>query len=267
LERAGKWVRRRPSLAALIGSSVLFTTVLIGVMMWLAVQQAQRRNAIETDLREVNHLQQKARWSDAGVALQRAEARLNGGGPGDLVQRLSRARSDLDLVIELDCIHLNRATSGDLAYYKSNADRQYMSAYESSGLAKAQDPPEVVAARVNASAIRVALIAALDDWAVCATDKSRRDWLLSIARGVDPDPIGWGDRVRDSERWNDPAALSELAKTAPVSGQSVSLLLALGERLRLIGDEAPAFLRRVQRDHPSDFWANIALGDNLFKAC
>jgi serine/threonine-protein kinase len=44
----------------------------------------------------------------------------------------------------------------------------------------------------------------------------------------------------------------------------VSLLLALGERLRPIGDEAPALLKRVQRAHPAVFWANMALGDNLF---
>jgi serine/threonine-protein kinase len=267
LERISKWVRRRPANATLIASSVLFTAVLIGGTIWLVVQQAHRRNAIEADLREVHHLQQQARWLDAGVVLQRAEARLNGGEADALRQRMSQARSDLDLVLELDRIHLNRVTSsGDLAYYKSRANRQYISAFEKSGLAKEQDPPAVVAARVNASAVRVALLAALDDWTVCAADKSRRDWLLSVARETDPDPLGWGDRIRDPARWNDLAALSELAETVPVSGQSVSLLLALGERLRAAGGDALAFLKRVQKDHPADFWANIILGDALFRA-
>src|SRR5262249_12095928 len=43
-------------------------------------------------------------------------------------------------------------------------------------------------------------------------------------------------------------------------------LLALGERLRVTGDRAPAFLKRVQKDHPADFWANLVLGDALFRA-
>src|SRR5262249_49533524 len=151
---------------------------------------------------------------DAGTAIQRAEARLNEGAAGDLRQRLNRARSDLDLVIELDRIHLNRATSaGDLAYYKSRADRQYLSAFGESGLAKLQDRRDLVAARVNRSPVRVALLAALDDWALCATDESRRDWLLTIAREADPDPLGWADRIRDPARWSDRAALSELAET------------------------------------------------------
>jgi serine/threonine-protein kinase len=265
-ERLAKWVRRRPAIAVLLGASVLFTIALIGGSLWFAVTQSQRRYAVEGDLREVADLERQARWTEAGVALQRAEARLNGGGADELHQRLSQARSDLDLVIELDRIHLNRVTSaGDLAYYKSRADRQYTSAFENSGLVKAQDPPDVVAARVNASAVRVALIAALDDWAVCATDKSRRDWLLVIARETDPDPLGWGDRIRDPVRWEDLATLSGLAETVPVSGQSVSLLLMLGERFRAAGGDAQEFLKRVQEVHPADFWANIALGDALFR--
>jgi serine/threonine-protein kinase len=266
-ERLGKWVRRRPAIVTLLGATVLFTIALISGALWLAVQQAERRQAVEGDLRKVADLQRQARWTDARTALQRAEARLNGSSAGELPQRLSQARSDLDLVIELDHIHLNRATSaGDLSYYKSKADREYMLAFENSGLAKEQDPPDVVAVRVNASAVRLALIAALDDWAVCVTDKSRRDLLLTIARETDPDPLGWGDRIRDSARWNDVAALSELAETVPVNGQSIPLLLALRERLRAAGGQQTSFLKRVQRSHPADFWANLVLGDALFRS-
>src|SRR5262249_28638076 len=150
----------------------------------------------------------------------------------DLRQRLSQAQDDLDLVFALDRIQLNRATNaGDLAYYKSKADQQYLTAFEKSGLAAPHEPADVVAARAKASSVRLALIAPLDDWAVCATDKRRRDWLLLIARAADPDPLGWADRIRDPTSWDNRSALSELAETVPVKGQSVSLLLTLGERL------------------------------------
>jgi serine/threonine-protein kinase len=269
VERCSKWVRRRPAAAALLVTTVLFTIALIGGALWLAVQHAQVRQAVETDLREVAGLQQQARWSGARAALQTAEARLGAGQLGDasLRQRIDQARRDLDLVIQLDRIRLNRATSSDdLAYYKSRADRQYTSAFENSGLAKVPDPPSVVAARVNASGVRLALLDALDDWTVCATDKSRRDWLLAVARETDPDPFGWGDRIRDPVKWDDPAALSELAEAVPVKGQPVSLLLGLGEGLRAAGGDAAGFLKRVQKDHPADFWTNMVLGDALFSA-
>src|SRR5262249_42627609 len=72
-------------------------------------------------------------------------------------------------------------------------------------------------------------------------------------------------RIRESSTWDDRATLSKLAETVPVKGQSVSLLLALGERLRAAGGDVTTFLKRVQKVHPADFWANIALGDALFR--
>src|SRR5262249_11944627 len=73
-ERFVRWVRRKPTIAALLGVSVLLAVALIGGAVWLGVQQAQRRQAVEADLREVAVLLRQARWTDAQVALQRAEA-------------------------------------------------------------------------------------------------------------------------------------------------------------------------------------------------
>jgi serine/threonine-protein kinase len=277
-ERLGRWIRRHPAVAALLGATVFFTIALIGGVLWLAVQQAQRRQAVEGDLREVADLQQQARWTDARGALQRAEVRLNGGELGDLRQRIDQARRNLDLVIELDRIRLSRFTSGNLVsrlsrftsgnwvFYRTKADREYAKAFAESGLAKVTDPPDIVAARIDASTVRPALMAALDDWAVCATDKDQRDWLLAVARIADPDPQGWREGIRDPASWEDPAALAELARTVPVRGPSVSLLLALAERLGAAEGDAPAFLKRVQAEHPADFWANLILGDALLAA-
>jgi serine/threonine-protein kinase len=264
-ERLGKWVRRRPATAGLIGATALFTIALIVGALWFVVQQAKRREVIEGELRKVADQQRQARWTDATETLRRAEARLNGGGPSDLRQRIKQAWRDLDLVIELDRIRLSRLTSGKLVFYKTKADRDYRKAFEEAGLAKVHDPPDAVAARVHASAVSVALMAALDDWAVCATDKDQRDWLLAVARKADPDPEGWRDRIRAPATWEDPAALADLAAVAPLSGPSVSvpLLLAFAERLGAAGGDMPAFLKRVQNEHPADFWANLVLGDTL----
>src|SRR5262249_33084526 len=161
------------------------------------------------------------------------------GGPADLRRRLGLARHDFDLVIELDRIRLSRVTSGNVVsrlsrvtsgnvvFYRTKADRDYTKGFADSDLAKVSDPPDVAAERIQASTVRVALLAALDDWAVCAGDKDKRDWLLAVARIADPDPQGWRDRVRDPASWEDPAALAKLVRTVPVNEPSVSLLLAL----------------------------------------
>src|SRR5262249_54943039 len=46
---------------------------------------------------------------------------------------------------------------------------------------------------------------------------------------------------------------------------SVSVLLAIGERLRAFRGDAAPFLKRVQEEYPGDFWANLILGDALLQ--
>jgi serine/threonine-protein kinase len=264
--RSWRWGRRNPAAAALVAGGLLLVMALVGGGLWSERQLAQRRQEVEADLKEVAEGQEQARWAQARAALERAEARLGEGGPGDLRRRLDQSRRDLDLVVRLDDVHLNRVSSAeeeDLNTAPADADRDYELAFRDAGLGTVQDDPADVAARVRASAVRGALVAALDDWAVCVTDKARRRWLLEVARQADPDPDGWRDRARDPRVWEDQAALAGLAKTAPVAGPSVPLLLAVGERWRDQDGDAIGFLRRVQREHPADFWANFTLANAL----
>ena len=169
------------------------------------------------------------------------------------------APHSLGLVIQLDDIRLSRVTRGELVYYKAQAARKYEEAFREAGLGNVHDPPEHVAALVNTTDVRWALLAALDDWAVCAADTAQRGWLLEVARQTDSSSGGWRERVLDPAGWEDRAALAELARTAPVASESVPLLLALGERLSAARGDAAPFLRRVQDEHPADFWPNLIL--------
>ena len=263
IERAGKWVRRRPAMSAALASIAILSVVLVAGSLRLAADQAQRREAIEADLKEVTDLQGRALWGGARAALERAEARLDGGGQGALRPRLVQARRDLDLVIRLDAIHLHRLADGELPFYKARADREYGRTFAEAGLAKPGDDPNEAAIRVKASAVRGALLEALDDWAVCTSNDQQQQWLFAVANQADPDPTGWRQGVRDAGPWNDLHDLDALADGADVTTQPVHLLLAIGERLRALGGDAPAFLRRVQTEHPADFWANLTLGDAL----
>ena len=116
-------------------------------------------------------------------------------------------------------------------------------------------------ARIQASPVRAALVAALDDWAACATDRDQQACVLAVVRQADPDP--WRDRVRDPATWDDPAALRELADRAPVAGQSPQLLAVLGARLRAKKLDAVGFLERVASAYPGDFWVNVEMGNAL----
>ena len=58
----------------------------------------------------------------------------------------------------------------------------------------------VVADRIQQSAVRLAIIAALNDWAVCAQDDQRRKWLLEISTAANHDAMGWASRIYDFSR-------------------------------------------------------------------
>ena len=51
-----------------------------------------------------------------------------------------------------------------------------------------------------------------------------------------------------------------------MASESVALLLALGERLRAAHGDAAMLLRRVQREHPADFWANLIVGNAILQS-
>jgi tetratricopeptide (TPR) repeat protein/tRNA A-37 threonylcarbamoyl transferase component Bud32 len=263
MERTAKWIWRHPAITASAVGFLLLAAVLTSGGVGLTLQRARLAHAVEADLTEVASLQRQSRWAEARAALDRAEARLGSGGSSDLRQQLAHATSDLDLVMKLDRIRLSRVTSGQLVVYKRRANEKYAELFQQTGLGSVSDDPAGVAARINASAVRAALIAAIDDWSNCASDPQLHNWVLAVARRADPDPAGWRDRALDASKWNDAAALSELASSIPIEGQSLSLMLALAERLRSAGKDPSAFLRRVQKEHPDDFWANLVLGNAL----
>ena len=169
----------------------------------------------------------------------------------------------------LDAIHLDRATLvegrfnavAERRFNNARADRNYESAFREAGFGAIGDDPAGVAARIAASAARLPLVAALDDWAICAADERRRAWVLGVAQNADPD--AWRGRARDPAAWADRTALAELARTAPVAGQPAPFLVALGERLHDLGGDGTAFLARVHQGHPDDFWAALTLARAL----
>jgi tetratricopeptide (TPR) repeat protein/predicted Ser/Thr protein kinase len=269
LERVAKWVRRRPALAtSLVASLLLAAAVLAGAGRWIG-QRTRTVRAVEAELTEVARLGQQSDFPEARAALERAQARLGDNGPDWMRPLVAQARRDLDLLERLEAVRLNRSAfvvgrvdhAAEVRLTNAQAARDYEEAFRDAGLDEPPNDPDATAARVRASIMRVRLVAALDDWAACSPDPARQAWLLRVARGADPD--AWRDRVRDPAAWGDGATLRELARTAPVAEQPISLLLALGERLQAVGGDGVWLLRRVQAEHPDDFWTNFTLARML----
>ena len=95
------------------------------------------------------------------------------------------------------------------------------------GLGDPRDDPDRVAARLKASPIHKALVAALDDWAVCADDRCETGPFASPRHGSGP----WRDRVRDPERWERVEGFPAMADMARVEEQPVTLMVAFAAAL------------------------------------
>ncbi len=223
---------------------------------------------VSEDLVEVVRLEEASDWTAARNMLERAKTRLGASaGSHRLSKRISEAARDLDLVDRLAAMRLDRAASREVGedahLLNANAWRRYRELFSEAGLLREGDAPEAFAARVADSPARSALIDAMDDWAINATDRTELEWLLSATRLADPDPR-WRDRARDATTWYDQEALAALAREADVEHQSVTLLLTVAGLLHRAGaGEAEPLLRRIQAAHPSDFSANFAVGENL----
>ncbi len=269
-ERALRWLRRNPSVAALIVTAAL----LLGLAAAAGLREREMAIRQRADLAKwsdrlafVRRLQEEARFAEARAILEDTDP-----GAAELRARIEQARANLDVAERLDAVRLGRSllvngTGLDFA----DSCRQYAAIFRDAGLGDLREEPGPVAQRLADSPIRRALIAALDDWAFCAyaaerdpiADRAERDWVLRVARTVDPDP--WRDRVRDSGAWDRVETFLKLANAAEVREQPVALMLAFGARWRRLGGDRldrdlTRFMERVQRHYPNEFWVNIELG-------
>ena len=237
VERTLKWIRRRPSQAAVVAATVALCAAVIFGAVFVTLQEEHTSNAVNADLVEADRLQGQADWDAAKASLTRAEARLGAGGPAELHARFAAASDNLKLVMDLDNLRLNRMTSGGSVFYWGEADLNYADAFRRAGIGTPADDPVIIAARIRNSPVRIALTAAIDDWANCATGTADEKWVLSVAGNVGIGRDSWRRHVFDAKVWKDAGAISNAGQTIPLGGESVSLLLALGERLKLLDRE------------------------------
>jgi serine/threonine-protein kinase len=236
--------------------------------LWWAQQRAEQERqvaeqvqAVNGDLEQVADLLRAWKLPEARTALVRAEGRVAGGGPANLLGQVGQMRDALTLVDALEGIRLKAGTVVGGKFDYVSADREYASLFQDRGLAVEGEDPTALAARVRGSPARAQLVAALDDWASATGSADRRAWLLEVARGAEPGD--WSNRFRDPAVRGKRAALEQLAREADVAKLSPQLLAALGLALGRQGADPVPLLAAAQRRQAADFWLNFLLGHAL----
>jgi tetratricopeptide (TPR) repeat protein len=274
-ERSWRWCRRNPTAAALLATALVLVGLASGGGVWLVQQRAERRaevarhdaelrNDVGTAVAQAVGFRQGFHFRQARALLEQAGQRLEPAGPDDLRRQVEQASAELDLAEHLDAARLHAATIVEGRADYAGAERLYAAAFAEAGLGPEGDDSAAVAARVRDSAVRAAIVAALDDWASLTSDRARREWLLEVARTADPHPSR--DRLRQPELWQDGARLTQLAQELRAAELSPQLATALGRVLLESGGEAVPLLSAAQARYPQDFWLNFELGRALREA-
>jgi tetratricopeptide (TPR) repeat protein len=263
--RLRKFARRHKGGLAVAGLVLFFLAALGGVASWAALQQGKQQAALEADigrdLDEARALCRQQRLREASALLDHARALVTRGDAGDeLSGRVAQLRKDVDMASRLEQIRLERrASREDGGHFDRDwGNRRYTEEFRDYGLNLEQLEPDKAATRIEVSAIREQLIAALDDWLMAPP--SNRERLLAALAQADAEP--WRRQLRAAFVTSNLKALRELAREANAAAQPPADAVLLGLTLGKLGDKelAVGFLRRAQQEHPDDFWVNETLG-------
>jgi tetratricopeptide (TPR) repeat protein len=274
--RLRKFARRHKRALGVAGLILCFLVILGAGAGWAARDRAARRSVLEEKaaaaLADMEDALREDKLPRARAALQRAEELLaSGAGNEDLRQRAKRLQSDLTMATRLEQIRLDQAAVkvGDKVgqFDTASAGASYQVAFQDYGLDVLALDPEDAAESIRASAIKGALVAALDDWVSSRGLGNSPDTekLLAIARAADRQV--WRDRLSEAFRKGDRDALKALAQNKELLAQPPATLLLLARVLRESGEMSLAVevLRHAQRQHLGDFWTNQNLAFYLMQ--
>jgi serine/threonine-protein kinase len=296
LERAAKWVRRRPAAAALLAAALLMLAGVTAAAVWYVGDRARLRTEAHgraklataaLDDADMHLKDLRAKLDDAPQAWdllsdidrwevsvkqarqdwQRAVAAV---GDDALVAEETRARiqavedavareqAAYDLAKELDDIAVEALASVDS---RGSQQRKAMAKFERvfarQGLDVHQPGTAWFRSAVESSPVRFALIAALDNWALLADFVKDPQLPRLLELAREADPDPWRDRFRKPAVWADRDALAKLADEVDVGWQSPTVLVSLGALLRLNGADPSAVFERALLNHPRDFWLHL----------
>jgi serine/threonine-protein kinase len=275
--RVRKFARRNKGALA-VAALVLFFLVLLGSGVgWAARDRAARQSRVAAQvdviLGEVDRLEREQKWAEALAAARRADAAVAAGGAdAATAARVRELLKDREFLDRLEQIRMQRATWVDGEFDYAGTDRDYARAFRERGMDMDELPVETSVDRLTARGLPVMpLGAALDDWvavrrAVAESDVARWKRLVTVARGVDPDPLR--DRIRAT--WGQPTSqvqdeLRRLADSVDVREQHPVTVVSLTRTLWRVRHADPALrlLRAGQSAHPGDFWLNFELASLL----
>jgi tetratricopeptide (TPR) repeat protein/tRNA A-37 threonylcarbamoyl transferase component Bud32 len=261
--KAGRWVRKNRVLAASAAAAALVALVLgTAGGVYRQQQRAGARQQAELGLTQAVVLRQGYRFKDATAMLEQVRGWTAQAADTELDARLVQAAAELALAEDLDRVRQKAATLVEGKWVAYLGSKEYPKVLARHGLDVLESDRDELVERIQASAVRESIVAALDDWALWETDQPRRQQLLRLANNADePDP--WRQGVRLALLGKDISAARQFVRSIEKGKRTPGAALLLAAGLGMKSEEATAFLRRMQQVRPDDFWLSFFLGNFL----
>ncbi len=262
VEKITKWTNRNRLLAVSMLSGILACGVCAAIGWKFILDRMVVAQSTENDLQEVKAALHQQDWNAAQSALHRAAGRVGSAGHNSLATRIERYRREIQLVDQLDLIRLKRADPHPGVDRFKTAAASYEQLFRETGLLTLEEAPQSAAERILSTDVAPAILVAIDDWSLFAQPK-RSEWLREVARLTDVDTSNTA--LRDALNQTDPTVLVNLAADITIEGQSVALMVLIGQVILQKDGDAVPFLKRVQQVHPDDFWVNVTLALSTYR--
>jgi tetratricopeptide (TPR) repeat protein/serine/threonine protein kinase len=290
VQRARKWARRHKTVVWAAVLLLVTIALLTGGGLWSrhhelamitaarAARQDEANQRARDALEKVPPLIAGEKWSDVLSLVGQAEAILaSSGGSADLAEQAGRLRRAAETARRLENARLQMTMGGKEGglFDLQACDVVFAEAFAKYGLDVGNLDLDGAADMIRSSPISRQMIAALDEWAFVRWNSHIPEWerRLALARRADPHP--WRNRLRDvmreGFRW-DRRPLQEVIDEAPTEGWQPATALLLGrlaefpEQGSPLHERVAALLRRVQQQHPDNFWINTQLAGLLLRS-
>jgi tetratricopeptide (TPR) repeat protein len=282
--RFRKFARRNKTGLAVAGLILFFIALLGGGGGWVlrdrAARQTQAVNDLDLALERAELFQGQGKRPEALAALERAEL-LAGQVPADVArdarlaavkERLDAEARDQKFLARFEDIRLrvpSQVSVEESRFTREAAYPEIREALRRYGIAIGVVAPADVVGCIQGrpEPVRRYLVAALDEclrWVPKEEPETGR-WLLAALTATDND--AWRMRARQAWVAGDWQTLEQLAQGADVWKQPPSFLILVARYLPAqMGPTRLELLRRVQRAHPADLWANHDLAFELWKS-
>jgi tetratricopeptide (TPR) repeat protein/tRNA A-37 threonylcarbamoyl transferase component Bud32 len=220
-----------------------------------AVRGERAKAGVEAALARLPGLYGRFLWREAADGLAAADALLGPDGDPALRGQVAAARRDTALLARLDKVRLDKSVWVVDRFDYAGAVPKYAAALREYGLDLAAGEVADLARRVNGSAVREHLLAALDDYGLSAgaADRARAFAVTAAATGQ-----GW--RAELAAAYGDPGRLAAVYDAIPEAERSPALVAEVGAELARRGGDGGRRLTAGLRQYPSDFWIHLYRG-------